>query len=427
MLTPIKSVEIESRHQLEALYHLAVELSGLRDVDSVLDVALRHCLDLTDSQFGFVGLGGSTPDAMEIVAIHGFHPSASFFHDHRVIPLRPNIFANAVLENRPVRSADARVDPARVGQPQGHPEVTTFLGVPLRLNDTPIGMIGVANRPEAYTDAHERLLLTYAAQAAIVIDNAQLYEQLERANETLENIVEERTTQLRTTGAQLAQKAAELQQVLTETVDAQELERQRIARDLHDGINQLLIAAMLELSSGQHRLWRGAAEEAGVALAAAHEILRRVEAEIRQVVHNLHPPVLEGLGLAAAARQLVDRFADQSGVQCHTSIDAAAARLAPRLEVCVYRILQESLHNVASHALASRLTVGLHVDGTTFTLDVTDDGCGFDPAVAAVTTSGHLGMRSMRQRAESLNGSFRVRSAPGAGTSVRVRIPLAAS
>lgn len=423
MVAPLYRSDVESLHQLEALYHLAVELSGLRDVDTVLDVALRHCLDLTDSQFGFIGLGGTGRSTMEIAAIHGFHPSQDFFHSHRFIPLRPNVFANAVLENRPVRSEDARVDPGRVGQPDGHPEVRTFLGVPLRLSDQPIGMIGVANRPEAYEDSHERLLLTYAAQVAIVIDNAQLYERLESANDVLERTVEERTTQLRAAGAELEAKAQELQRVLTETVDAEEQERQRIARDVHDGINQLLIASMLELTSGQRRLEIGAHDEAGEALDASHEILKRVEAEIRRVVHDLHPPVLEGLGLAAAVRRLVDEFAEQTGIDCRSRISGEETRLPAKVEVGAYRILQETIHNVASHAAATRLEVELSLTNNHLDLQVKDDGVGFEP-VSGLSPNGHLGMRSMRHRAESLDGNLEVSSAPGAGTTVRATLPL---
>jgi signal transduction histidine kinase len=414
----------ESRHQLEALHHLAVELSGLRDVDSVLDVALRHCLELTGSQFGFIGLGGVHPEAMEIAAIHGFHPAPDFFHRHRLIPLRPNVFANAVLENRPVRSSDARTDPKRVGQPSGHPQVTTFLGVPLRLNDEPIGMIGVANRPEAYTDDHERLLLTYAGQVAIIIDNAQLYERLERANEDLERTISERTAQLRVTGAELARKASELGRVLTETVDAQEQERQRIARDLHDGINQLLIGAMLELTSGRRRVERGAVEESMQAFEAAQDILRRVEAEIRRVVHDLHPQVLEGLGLAAATRRLIDEFAGQAGIDCTVTITGDPSVLSPRAEVCAYRILQESIHNVATHAAASTVSVRLDVDDGSMVMEITDDGRGFDTGVVLTLGNGHLGMRSMRQRAEMLHGTLDIGSAPGHGTTILARLPV---
>jgi signal transduction histidine kinase len=415
------STELESRHRLEALHHLAVELSGLHDVDSVLDVALRHCLDLTGSQFGFIGLGGLNTDAMEIAAIHGFHPSADFFSTHRLIPLRPNVFANAVLENRPVRSSDARADPNRVGQPLGHPEVRTFLGVPLRLNDRPIGMIGVANRPDPYDLDHERLLLTYAAQVAIVIHNARLYQQLEQSNEDLERTVDERTRQLRVAGEELAVKAGELRRALTQTVDTQEHERQRIARDLHDGINQLLIAAMLELTSAKRRMERGSMDEGMATLGAAQDILRDVEAEIRRVVHDLHPQVFEGLGLAAATRQLVDEFEDQTGVRCEVEVIGDVGMASPAVGVCAYRILQECIHNVSSHAGASRLWVRLTSSEGDVVLEVIDDGIGFD--TSATSSNGSLGLRNMRRRAESLDGHLEVGSTLGSGTAVRAVLP----
>src|SRR5579885_479217 len=122
----------ERREQLQALYQLALEIAELHDLQQVLDTALRYCLELTDSQFGFIGLNTADGAAMDVVAIQGFHPGARFYERFHLIPLRPNIFARAVLENRPVRSTDAVIDPARVGQPRGHPPVRAFLGVPLR-------------------------------------------------------------------------------------------------------------------------------------------------------------------------------------------------------------------------------------------------------------------------------------------------------
>ena len=272
----------EPRHQLRALYDLAVELSSLRDLSSVLDVALRQCLDLTGSQFGFIGLVTEDRSAMEIAAIHGFHPSAAFYRRHRMIPLRPSVFATAVLADKPVRSRDARVEPHRVGQPKGHPEVATFLGVPLRSSGAPIGMIGVANRAEPYDQSHEHLMATYAAQISIVIRNAQLNEDLEHTNQRLERMVAERTAELHRAKDALADKAAELQAVLAQTVEAQESERQRIARDLHDGINQLLIGAMLELESSQQRLATGHADAARDAAAPGRRSLRLTAARCRR-------------------------------------------------------------------------------------------------------------------------------------------------
>src|SRR3990172_5074862 len=145
--TFVQDQNFQQRERLEALYRLAVELSAVRDLQSVLNTALRHCLELTDSQFGFIGLNTPDGSAMDVAAIQGFHPASKFYAHFHLIPLRPSIFARVVLENRPIRSADAMTDPTRVGQPRGHPPTRAFLGVPLLVRHKPIGMIGVANRP----------------------------------------------------------------------------------------------------------------------------------------------------------------------------------------------------------------------------------------------------------------------------------------
>src|SRR5690606_12233187 len=98
---------IRRYERLEALYRMAVELSALRSLHSVLNTALRHCLTLTESQFGFVGLTTPNGRAMDVVTVQGFHPSREFYQHHHLIPLRTNMFAQVVLENRSIRVVDA--------------------------------------------------------------------------------------------------------------------------------------------------------------------------------------------------------------------------------------------------------------------------------------------------------------------------------
>ncbi len=420
--------------QLDALTELVREVSSQRNVGDTLDVALRQCLSLTASEFGFVGLVRPPEHEqgvgeLEIVAIHGFHPAPHFFAEHRVIPLRPNIFNTVVLENRPVRSDDAATDPHRVGQPRGHPPVGAFLGVPLRLDGAPIGMIGLANRAVPYEDAHERLVLTYASLISVLVHNAQLYEQLQQTNTWLERLVGDRTRELAQARDALAEKAARLQAVLVDTVDTQETERRRIAADIHDGINQLLIGAMLELTSSQHRVEAGQPEAASASLQSAREILADVESEIRRVVHDLHPPVLVGLGLTAGIRELAERFSAFSGVRCSVEVTGLPVRLGDRAETSLYRLVQEALKNVAVHADAPHAVVRLEFDAdlACLTITVTDDGRGFVPDVEQpVLPDGrhHLGLESMRRRVESLAGRWSVESVPHGGTTVRACVPV---
>lgn len=426
MITGFESVQLnlQQYERLQALYHLAGELSALRSLESVLDTALQHCLSLTASQFGFIGL--TTPDdkALDVVAIQGFHPSNHFYHHNHLIPLRPNVFARAVLENCPVRSDDATTDPHRVGQPPGHPPVGTFLGVPLRLRSKPIGMIGVANRLEPYDTDHEQLLMTYAAQVAIVIRNAQLHEQHKAVNEELERKVASRTRELQAAKEALAQKAAQLQQLLTETVDVQERERQRIAQDMHDGTNQLLIGAMLELKSARKRLDSGNLSPAADSLQTVQTILRRVDAEIKRIIYDLRPPTLDALGLAPAIRRYAERFEQYSGLPCIVQLQGEPTRLSPKVEISVYRLTQEALQNVSAHAQANRADVVLAFTPDALTLTVIDDGQGFDLAAVQQNNHGNFGLPSMQERAQSLGGNFYIATQPGQGTKIELAVPI---
>ncbi|HLF01477.1 MAG TPA: GAF domain-containing sensor histidine kinase, partial [Anaerolineales bacterium] len=397
--------------------------SALRDLPSVLDTALRHCLELTESRFGFVGLNSAGGRAMDVVAIQGFHPTTEFYAQQHLIPLRPSVFARAVLENRPVRSADAMEDPGRVGQPRGHPPVHTFLGVPLRAREEPIGMIGVANRPTPYEEDHEHLLMTYAAQVAIAIRNAQLNQELAQAKAGLEAKVAERTDELREAKDALAQKADQLQRLLAETVTVQERERQRISQDLHDGLNQLLVGALLELKSGRERLSAQDLAGAEASLRQVGEILHRVEGELRQTIYDLRPPVLDALGLAPSLNHYAEQFTIYTNIPCDVTAQGEPYRLVPNVEIGLYRIMQEALQNVSNHARARRAKVALIFDPEAVLLSVADDGRGFDLA-ATEQANGHFGLLGMRERAESFGGKLLLSTAPGRGTRVEVRVPI---
>lgn len=410
--------------QLQALYRLSVELSALRSLESVLKTALKHCLDLTGSQFGFIGLITADRMALEVVEVQGFHAAEDFYEHFRVIPLRPNLFAGVVLANEPIRTENALIDPRRVGQPHGHPGVKTFLGVPLRIREKPIGMIGVANRKLAYELEHEHLLMTYAAQVAIVIRNAQLYEQLVAAKADLEQKVTHRTHELQEAQEALAQKAVQLRQLFNETVDIQETERQRIAQDMHDGINQLLIGALLELKSGRERLSAGHLAQADDALKAVQDILRNVETEIKGVVYDLRPPTLDALGFVSELRRYVQDFNQFTDLNCTLTVEGDEVRLSAQVEVSIYRLVQEALQNVFSHASARNVAVHICFTLADLEISIGDDGIGFDLNEIEQVNSRHFGLITMRERTKRLNGRLTIETQPGQGTRIRLVVPL---
>lgn len=418
------SVQAEERgERLHALYQLALEIAELHDLQQVLDTALKHCLELTGSQFGFIGLNTSDNSALDVVAIQGFEATPYFYEHFHVIPLRPSVFSTAVLENRPTRSDDATSDPNRIGQPRGHPPVRAFLGAPLRSHGVAVGMIGVANRPGAYGDEHERLLMTYASQVAIAIRNAKLYEELSAAKQDLERQVAVRTEELRQAQEALAQHTRQLQLLLAETVTAQERERARIAHNMHDGANQLIFGALLEVKAAQQRLAQGNNERVGAALERVRAVLKEVDGEIKRVIYHLRPPTLDALGLPPALSRYVERYQVFARLPCVLQVVGEPRRLDPEMEIGAYRVAQEALQNASIHAHASEARVTLTYTPEAFQLSVCDDGVGFEPEEALGRREGGLGLLGMRERAQRLGGALIIDSKPGRGTRVTLDLP----
>jgi len=163
--------------QLESLYGISVQIAGLHGLSEVYDLALTYCLALTQSDMGFIGLLNEERIDMDVVAVKGFAPSDPRFYERfRRMPVRPSVFGRVIIDGRPSMSDDAKNDPGSVGQPPGHPDVRTFLGVPLWVGRDVIGMIGVANNEKGYAVDDERLLSTFANQVAVAIDNAMLHQ-----------------------------------------------------------------------------------------------------------------------------------------------------------------------------------------------------------------------------------------------------------
>jgi two-component system, NarL family, sensor histidine kinase UhpB len=194
---------------------------------------------------------------------------------------------------------------------------------------------------------------------------------------------------------------------------AQEAERVGIARDLHDEVGQVLTGVLLQLNSIAE-----AAPEHREELDQARQAVRRALEEVRRISSELRPEMLEHLGLVSALTELSNSFARVSGVRVNREFPASLPKLAPEVELAVYRIAQESLTNVARHAQASRVTIALEPGHDSVVLRLADDGRGF--AGASVE---HGGLRSMRERALLVGGALAIKEAPEGGVEVRLEVP----
>src|SRR5919198_670374 len=194
---------------------------------------------------------------------------------------------------------------------------------------------------------------------------------------------------------------------------AQEAERVGIARDLHDEVGQVLTGVLLQLNSIAE-----AAPEHEEALGEARQAVRRALDEVRRISSELRPEMLEHLGLVSALTELSSSFARVAGVVVERQFATSLPKLAPEIELAVYRIAQESLTNVARHANASRVTIALEPCHGGVVLRVADDGHGFSGALVE-----HGGLRSMRERALLVGGALAIKEAPARGVEVRLEVP----
>ena len=224
----------------------------------------------------------------------------------------------------------------------------------------------------------------------------------------LEHAVADRTSELEASQQTLRRLGEHNTRVLEE-------ERKRIARELHDEMGQQLAALRMEASV----LKAHARSERPPAMEHFQLLLDRIDqlaGGLRALVKQLRPPALDG-GLAAALEWLASECTKATGTPCRTDVDTAADSLAPDTATQVFRVAQESLNNVRRHSQAAHVNMALRRDAAGWVLTVTDDGAGFDPSV---DRSGH-GLLGMEERARLLGGSVEIDSAPGAGTTVRLR------
>ena len=201
---------------------------------------------------------------------------------------------------------------------------------------------------------------------------------------------------------------------------AQEQERIRIAGELHDGVMQEMLAATMLLGTAKRRV--SADADAKATIDKVQDKLIKVGTDIRQLSHDLHPPVLQEQGLPDAVRGYCEQFSASSGIPVTCDADDSVRDLSRGAALALFRIVQEALGNAAKHARAKRITVRLTRAGDDVSLSVSDDGAGFD--AGQLGTSGGLGLIMMRERASQLNGRFEFASAPGRGTTITVVIPF---
>jgi len=220
----------------------------------------------------------------------------------------------------------------------------------------------------------------------------------------------------------LRRSQQELQELASAANMAREQEKSRIARELHDELAQALTGLKMDVAWIAERL-QGDQEAVGKKLGRMESLLDQTVAATRRIAADLRPLILDDLGLVPAVEWLVQNFTQRTGIACDLVVDEPEFELAGAHATAVFRILQESLTNISKHAKASHVDVTLERGNGALSIRVRDNGIGFSTQAPRPPQS--FGLAGLRERSQLLGGESRVVSAPGQGTTVEVRLPLA--
>jgi signal transduction histidine kinase len=369
--------------QLESLTEVGNALSTEIELPKLLELIVGRLRDLIDARIVFLAMPRSDGETV-------IETAAGDDADHYVgVTLAPGSKTARVLERRRSERVDSVFDDPEVDQSVARRiQARSGLWVPLILRDRAIGVLVAHDKSVAdrrFSDEDVRIAEIFAQRAALAID--------------------------------LSQRVAS--DALRRVVAGQELERKRLARELHDETGQALTSILLGLRSIEESSKEK--PELREAVLALREIVVDTLQDVRRLAVELRPKALDDFGLVPALEWLSETFAEQTEVDVHLQAALGEDRLPAEIETALYRIIQEALTNVVKHAQASTVSVVLTRKGQSVVAVVEDDGRGFDPTQ---TREEGLGLVGMRERIALLGGRVTVESSERGGTTVAVEVPV---
>lgn len=364
--------------ETQALYRIGTEISSLHELDRILQSVVAKARELLHSEAAALCM--FTQEQDELVALATSGPAEAF-----QTPALPG--SRSLPAGRTAVTPEdlaAHTPRCTIMQPEF---LRAHLAAPLCRGDTTIGMICVCSRePRAFSAAETELLTGLATQATIAIENARLYEEV-RSLAALE-------------------------------------ERERIAREMHDGLAQALGLLHMKLRRAEEHSVLADPPLISVALQEMTGITERAYEEVRQSIFGLRTMVSRGLGLIPTLTEYLHDFSVQNGIGVELELaDGRPIHLSPASEVQLIRIIQEALANIRKHAGAAHAWVRLQRQDSWVQVTIEDDGRGFDPVTLGSPDRLHFGLQTMRERAEGLGGKLEIDTGPGRGTRVVATLP----
>lgn len=363
--------------QLETSAQVSRELTSILDIDDLLTQVVELIRDAFHYYHVHVFLLTEDGSRLTLRA----STSQTVPEHHHIGVDESSINSKAIRSRQAILVNNVKADTCYLAD-QYLPDIESELVAPLRLGDALIGTLDVQSvEVDAFTEQDLLVIQSLGDQIAVAIENAQLYD---RSQELA--VLEERT---------------------------------RLARELHDSVTQSMYSVVLLTEGWRRSIRNGGEAHIDEYLTRIGEINQQGLKEMRLLIHELRPPVLEEEGLLGALHQRLDAVEKRAGISARLLTDEIV-ELPHAIEEGLYRIAQEALNNALKHAQANNVVVRISTRNEQIVLEVEDDGQGFD--VGAVDVDGGMGLANMRHRAGELGGSIEIRSQPGSGALIRVRI-----
>ena len=372
---------IEDLDTLRRLLEASLLLESNLDLNALLSHIVEEALSLANARYGALGILDDTGQEVTEFVVSGLYPDEEAALLRGPLPTGKGVFSVLMDDPRPTRIKVIGDHPASVGFPPGHPPMTSFLGAPIRIRGTIYGNIYLTDKigADEFTEDDQSVIEALSLAAGIAVENARLHQQA---------------------GAVAVYE-----------------ERDRMARDLHDGVIQRLFAIGLSLQGLT-------AAQAGRAVAGS---ISAVVEDIDETIRQVRATIFElgsagrGQGIRASVLALVDEMQPVLGFEVPVEFDGPVdSAVTDEVAEQLLAILREGLSNVARHAEATRASVSLSLVGRECRVEVRDNGRGF---VDRPASGGGLGLGNMRSRAESLDGTFEILQAPSGGTVLVWQVP----
>jgi signal transduction histidine kinase len=393
---------LRRHHHLHALNRISSATSGLWDLDAILNIALDTVLEIINATTGGILL---FHEQTQMLSYRVYRGLSAKYVEQMEMSLGEGVAGRVAQTGGPIVLEDISRDPRAA-----HPDLVSteglrgFISVPLKAKDEVVGVMNIAGHMPGQFSAEDMYLLnSIGCQLGTAIEQARLYQRLELGRERYQTLLEHALT-------------------------AQEEERKRIARELHDETSQALTSLTLNLQAAITKAETDDVVDADFIgkLQKIQSLAVHTQNEISKLMKELRPTLLDELGLPAAISRYAKDSLASPGTNVFTEFEGVEERLPTEVEVTLFRIAQGTIGNILEHAEAKNVSIRLECNASECILDVKDDGRGFDVSkLTRVDKSGRgAGLFTMKERARLVGGECNVRSQPGKGARIVVKVPL---